>query len=468
MHHVPVTFAWQTMKCSLAVYFPPGKKKCINLKFLFTLLMPVVVWFQHDNVLVSSFSVSEIAFIVRSHDALAHRVRRHNKHWNQPPHHYHRIEQQQRFQSSTAENEIRIDKNQTKKDNSESIVTSSASTTSSKWFRSASQQRQQQGSRFVATTNPIDLILKWIASDMGSIILGLTGLIILLANGIFVPSGDSIPDIEAIGQETRNNLLAVFAFLSILLNGVTLIDVESLLAEPVTLQGMSVDEVICITQHEHDGLDWNKVPWVLRSILEATPAKTAVLIQYQSKNSTNLHDPIKLSVGSWEVRAVSGVVSTKLASSIVSRTAMIGDQMSQEEGKTLSLAAAGSNIFPSNTPILNRFLQTRDNPTDHFPTLQALPGSVEFTSSSILPSNTQSALIIPIISTTDYDFDNENNSIDEDEHAIRDRNYRERYDINSKTSSQTLLVLGSDLARSFTPRDIAWCQAVSKRIMMMS
>jgi hypothetical protein len=126
-------------------------------------------------------------------------------------------------------------------------------------------------------------------------------------------------------------------------------------------------------------------------------------------------------------------------------------------------------MIPSNIPILNRFLQTRDNPDKtYFPTLQAVPGSVEFTSSSILSSNTQSALIIPIIRTTDYDFDNENNSIYEDEDDIHDRNDRERYDIISRTSPKTLLVLGSDLARSFTPRDIAWCQAVSKRIMMIS
>lgn len=85
------------------------------------------------------------------------------------------------------------------------------------------------------------------------------------------------------------------------------------------------------------------------------------------------------------------------------------------------------------TPILDRFLKEgQGNKESYLPTLQALPGRAEFT---YLPQNTQEALLLPI-------------------------------DISSSENSfqKAALALGSDTAKTFTPRDIAWCQILARRI----
>eukprot|EP00977_Amphora_coffeiformis_P013242 scaffold3410_cov158-Amphora_coffeaeformis.AAC.16 len=82
--------------------------------------------------------------------------------------------------------------------------------------------------------------------------------------------------------------------------------------------------------------------------------------------------------------------------------------------------------LPIDTPILDRL--RRATTESYLPTLQALPGRFEFT--SYLPSNTQAVLLLPII----------------------------------VGGRQAAVVLGANQARSFTPRDIAWCQVVANRL----
>lgn len=78
-------------------------------------------------------------------------------------------------------------------------------------------------------------------------------------------------------------------------------------------------------------------------------------------------------------------------------------------------------------PILDRFRKDVSKET-YLPTLQALPGKSEFT---YLPVNTQGALLLPV-----------------------------------RESPTNVLVLGSDTAKSFTPRDIAWCRVLAERISL--
>ena len=82
------------------------------------------------------------------------------------------------------------------------------------------------------------------------------------------------------------------------------------------------------------------------------------------------------------------------------------------------------------TPILNRFLKEgQGNKETYLPTLQALPGRSELT---YLPSNTQEVLMLPI-------------------------NVSGRYE-------KAALVLGSDTAKTFSPKDVAWCQVLASRV----
>ncbi len=84
------------------------------------------------------------------------------------------------------------------------------------------------------------------------------------------------------------------------------------------------------------------------------------------------------------------------------------------------------------TPILDRFLKDgQGNRESYLPTLQALPGRSEFT---YLPQNTQEVLLLPIDT------------------------------VGGNIYNKAALVLGSDTAKTFTPRDIAWCQVLATRM----
>ena len=81
---------------------------------------------------------------------------------------------------------------------------------------------------------------------------------------------------------------------------------------------------------------------------------------------------------------------------------------------------------PETTPILDRVGSPTNVKETYLPTLQALPGRREFT---YLPGNLQLALLIPI---------------------------------DSDSTKRKVLVLEGNTAKSFSPRDVAWCWIVAE------
>jgi hypothetical protein len=193
------------------------------------------------------------------------------------------------------------------------------------------------------------------------------------------------------GMQTRVNLLAVFAIGAVLLNGLSRLDVQSAIAEKVTLEGILQEQPVLLLLKDIDQLSW-----VLSSILAATPADTAMLLLATTDTT-------------WEPAAFVGVVPPNLLLS-----SSPGDKVMQ---------------LPDVTPILDRFRKDSGVQESYLPTLQALPGKRELVD-YFLPVNTQAALLLPVR-------------------------------IKGLTA---VLLLGSNQARSFTPRDIAWCQSVVTRL----
>ena len=222
------------------------------------------------------------------------------------------------------------------------------------------------------TMNPLDTFLSYMSSDIASIALGAVGLLVIVVHRLSLLD----ESVDALALQTRTDLLAVFACGSVLLNGITKLDVTAALSESVVLEGttLSNPELLISSGNKDD-----TISWVLQSLLVATPAKSVVLLQQENS--------------SWSVAARAGVVSA-------------------------------STYVPDVTPILDRVSSPRNTKETYLPTLQALPGKKEF---PYLPTNAQLALMIPI------------------------------------SSSQVLVVAGN-AAKSFTPRDVAWCRIVADRI----
>jgi len=292
---------------------------------------------------------------------------------------------------------------------------------------------------FTSPTDIIDFILSSLVSDIGSIVLGLVGLFIALTNRLIAISTYENVDtatsnaVDLIGEQSRIDLLAIFAAGAVLLNGISKLDVTSALAENVLLEGIFVQNNESISKYinpeiynrvlginvtqgnkEQEKLDGKKdfidLDWTMNSLLESTPAKTAVLLM-RFENE-------------WIPILVDGILPTSLiipsVSSSTSKTYKIPEEI--------------------NTPILNRFLKQNVIVKEtYLPTLQALPGKVEFT---YLPPNAQEALLLPIVADTSSN----------------------RNDDSSASGMIFALVVGSERAKSFTPRDIAWCQVVANRL----
>ena len=234
------------------------------------------------------------------------------------------------------------------------------------------------------TTNPLDAFLTLLASDVASIALGLIGLVVVVAHRLSLLDDTSA---ESLTVQTRTDLLAVFACGSVLLDGITKLDVTAAMAESVVLEG-----TILTNPEVYDtltGSGASTIPWALDSVLTATPAKTAVLLGRDHEAAP------------WRVLARAGTVPSKVE-------------------------------VPESTPILDRVASTGNTKESYLPTLQALPGRREL---PYLPSNSQLALLVPI---------------------------RSADNINSATTRA--LVIGSNRAKSFTPRDVAWCRIVAERM----
>ena len=86
--------------------------------------------------------------------------------------------------------------------------------------------------------------------------------------------------------------------------------------------------------------------------------------------------------------------------------------------------------IPDTTPILDRVGSIGNVKETYLPTVQALPGKRELT---YLPTNIQLALLIPI-------------------------------QTNAKHTRKRILVLGSNTAKSFSPRDVAWSRIIAYRM----
>lgn len=190
------------------------------------------------------------------------------------------------------------------------------------------------------TTNPIDAFLTVLASDVVSIALGLIGLVVIVAHRVSLLDDTSA---ESLTLQTRTDLLAVFACGSVLLNGITKLDVTSAMAEAVTLDG------VILQQPEADS---TTVRWALESLLVATPAKTAILVERSTSSQ-------------WNVLARAGTVPVIVT-------------------------------VPDSTPILDRVATPGNTKETYLPTLQALPGKKEF---PYLPANSQLVLLVPVDTT---------------------------------------------------------------------
>lgn len=242
-------------------------------------------------------------------------------------------------------------------------------------------------------TSVLDYILSLLTSDLSSIILGSIGILLALSNRL------SSIDYEAtliqsnqaadMGMQSRMDLLAVFSAGAVLLNGVSKLDITSVVAETVDLNGVMLDNVM----YNPDYSNSQEIDWTLESVQKATPAKCSAVVIYDDDT--------------WKIVAMKGIVA--------------GNYNKFWNGVNVS------------TPILDRFLknEVEGKKETYLPTLQALPGKAEFV---YLPQNTQGVLMVPM---------------------------------NLKVDGQkknAALVLGSDTAKSFTPRDVAWCQVLASRL----
>ncbi|CAJ1891344.1 unnamed protein product [Cylindrotheca closterium] len=232
-------------------------------------------------------------------------------------------------------------------------------------------------------TNPLDAFLSFVASDVTSIALGLIGLFFVVGNRL---AGLDLDTAENLTVQTRTDLLATFACGSVLLNGITKLDVTSALAEAVVLEGQALPEaeLLDTDSAKLGGEKQTTMLWALDSLLVATPAKTAIILEKQQSSD-----------GDWRMVARAGIVSS-------------------------------TTDIPESTPILKRVATPGNTKETYLPTLQALPGKTEF---PYLPSNSQLCLLIP--------FDDNN---------------------------QRVLVLGGNMAKSFSPRDVAWARIIAERM----
>lgn len=262
-----------------------------------------------------------------------------------------------------------------------------------------------------STENPLDSLLSWLVSPEGAIAVGCTGLLSLLIGPIVFGGwwdnnkADPNAAVRWAGIATRSNLLAVMACGAALASAIGQLDVEAVSADEVLLEGEAVPQPI--------GPKATQVGWFLNAALAATPSATVVLLTLADVDD-NASSTTVASSSRWSVAAAAGLVPL-----------------------------GGIQQPPLDTPVLDRYSpgpgSSRLFPDDretYLPKLQALPGRVEFTVNSYLPSNTQAALLVPV-------------PLSGVAHA---------------SAAAAVLVLGSNRARSFTPRDIGWGTTLATRL----
>ena len=257
-------------------------------------------------------------------------------------------------------------------------------------------------------TSTLDSILSFLSSDLVSVVLGLVGLLIVVVHRLTFLDDSVTTSTQALAEQTRTDLLAVFACGSVLLNGITKLDVTSALSESVVLQGIKLDRPEIISSLDSISLNSKIIQWGLEALLSATPAQSAIILNKDCETDC------------WDIQARGGILPPDGPKKLVSPSS--------------GLPAGGDDgAIEVSTPILDRvgsIARNSNGKETYLPTLQALPGRFEFV--PYLPSNTQLVLIVPIF--------------------------------NSRFGS-SLLVLGSNTAKSFTPRDVAWSRVIAERMM---
>jgi len=229
-------------------------------------------------------------------------------------------------------------------------------TQSSVNFSGISRIRLDFSSDSVSRTSPTTLFdnaLSFLLSDLSSIVFGFFGLVICV---FFQISSFSNIEMESIGQESRSALLAVFSSGAVLLNGISKLDITSALSSKVLLEGVKTERTVMLsTNCLILGKEFEEVSWFLEAAVYASPAETAVLLVCNKELK-------------WRPIALNGIVPLR-------------EEFSYDE------------IEGIDTPILNRFLNQDGNKETYLPTLQAIPGKVEFT---YLSRNTQDSFLLPI------------------------------------------------------------------------
>jgi hypothetical protein len=268
-------------------------------------------------------------------------------------------------------------------------------------------------SGMAAAADPADSVSGWLLSDAASIGLGLLGLILLLLVRVFgedpyasaaAGAPEAAADLAlAAARQTRSDLLAVLACLTVLSNGVARLDVQSALAETVELEGVRVSApLVAGGALERLG---RVSCWFLETMLAATPASSAVLLVAAAAAASGI-EPASAEASQWKVACAAGALpSPRLAELSV----------------------------PPASPVLDRAASERSGKDEtYLPNLQALPARTEFL--GYLPANTQAVLAIPVVLEP------------------------------ATTAAAAVVVLGSNRARSFAPRDIVRCQALAARL----
>lgn len=255
-----------------------------------------------------------------------------------------------------------------------------------------------------ANLSAIDSLLINLTSDRTSLLLGSVGIGIVLLNRIISFPEDALYE----ASRSRIDLLAVFAAGSVLLNGISKLDVESVTAEQVALEG--INEASSVVWNDDNTFEGNidVVEWGLFSFLKCSPARTAVFLGKEEGQS-------------WVPLAMTGILplDPSLRKSLRSNSTPILDRMLRDDGNIKGGTVGGAEVIGS---------QNRKGPKESYlPTLQALPGKVEF---SYLPSNAQEALLLPVPS-------------------------------KEGDTRRYAVVLGGDRAKSFAPRDISWCREIA-------
>eukprot|EP00956_Cyclotella_meneghiniana_P032561 scaffold90134_cov51-Cyclotella_meneghiniana.AAC.4 len=291
----------------------------------------------------------------------------------------------------------------------------------------ATVQFTSSSSSSVANLSPIDSLLLTLTSDRFSLLLGSLGILLLLLNRLFTFPSDVMYE----ASRSRIDLLGVFAAGSVLLNGITKLDVTSVTADRVALEGVVYDEIVWLdncSNNSDESLSEvfvETAQWALTSFIKCSPARTAILLRNEGGDDT-----------SWIPVAITGVLpftitnqEEEVASLLLpkDRSTPILDRMKRYDASSTN--TKGGSVAIGSLSKRRRNMNNNAPKESYLPTLQALPGKVEFT---YLPSNTQEVLILPVPTVT-----------------------------AANGGMTYAVVLGGDVAKSFSPKDVAWCREIA-------